>query len=184
MKRLAETFEAQVIMSDPNLAITVDNMCSEWGMVSYPQLSVLLVQLRFLSMIHQNHHWSAKGDPFYGDHLMFQRLYDAANAEVDAVAEKAVGLGSTSNVDMQLCATQLMRLVQGYGMVQLIPQPTELMKRSLMAELNFLMVTSLLVESLKENGIMTRGLDNMIAGIEDSHEGAVYLLKQRLTPGQ
>ena len=35
------------------------------------------------------------------------------------------------------------------------------------------------VDDLKEMGLLTRGLDNMIAGIEDKHESHVYLLKQR-----
>ena len=28
---------------------------------------------------------------------------------------------------------------------------------------------------------MTRGLDNMIAGIEDAHESSIFLLKQRIS---
>jgi hypothetical protein len=65
-------------------------------------------------------------------------------------------------------------------MTNTIPQPTELAKRSYLAEMNFLKVTSHLVNCMKECGTLTRGLDNLIAGIEDKHEGHVYLLKQRL----
>jgi hypothetical protein len=50
-----------------------------------------------------------------------------------------------------------------------------------MAEMNFLAVMKQLCESLKETGLMTHGLDNLLAGIEDAHEGHVYLLKQRVT---
>jgi DNA-binding ferritin-like protein len=182
-KRLAESFEVQIMVGDSNLPIMVDNMCSEWGGVPYPQLSVLLVHLKFLAAVHQNHHWTAKGDPFYGDHLLFERLYGGTVGEIDSVAEKAVGLGNVSNVDLMLQTTQVLRLVQGYGMSQTIPQPTELAKRSLMAEMNFLATIMRLVESMNETGTLTRGLDNLIAGIEDQHEGHVFLLKQRCTPG-
>lgn len=176
--RLTENVGVQVVV-DPNLHIAVDNMCSEWGNLPYPQLSVLLVHLKFLYHVHQNHHWTCKGDPFYGDHLLFQRLYEATQEEIDSVAEKTIGLGTSANVDLTLQTSQLLRLVQGYGMSQTIPQPNELAKRSLAAEMNFLGCTSRLVESMKECGLLTRGLDNLIAGIEDKHEGHVYLLKQR-----
>jgi hypothetical protein len=67
-------------------------------------------------------------------------------------------------------------------MTSTIPQPTELARRSYQAEMNFLKVASHLVEHMKESGTLTRGLDNLIAGIEDKHEGNVYLLKQRILP--
>jgi DNA-binding ferritin-like protein len=177
-KRIAETMEVQLV-SSPELLISVDNMCTEWGGLPYPQLSVLLVYLKFLAAVHQNHHWTAKGDPYYGDHLLFERIYGALPEEIDSVAEKAIGLGTSANVDLTLQTMQLNRLVQGYGMMQTIPQPTELAKRSLLAELNFLAVTAHLVQCMKEQGVLTRGLDNLIAGIEDKHETHVYLLKQR-----
>ena len=180
-KRLVETLEMKLVV-EPNLDIVTDNMCAEWGSVPYPQLSVLLVHLKFLAAVHQNHHWITKGEPFYGDHLLFQRLYGSVVEEIDSVAEKAIGLGSTANVDLVLQTSQLFKLVQGYGMTTTIPQPTELAKRSYLAEMNFLKVASHLVENMKECGTLTRGLDNLIAGIEDAHEGNVYLLKQRVLP--
>jgi DNA-binding ferritin-like protein len=178
-KRLVETLEMTLTV-EPNLDIVTDNMVAQWGSVPYPQLSVLLVHLKFLAAVHQNHHWITKGEPFYGDHLLFQRLYDSVVEEVDSVAEKAIGLGSTANVDLVLQTSQCLKLVQGYGMTTTIPQPAELAKRSYLAEMNFLKVASHLVEHMKECGTLTRGLDNLIAGIEDKHEGSVYLLKQRV----
>ena len=180
-RKLSESLE-MVLVVEPNLGIVTDNMVAEWGGAPYPQLSVLLVHLKFLASVHQNHHWTSKGDPFYGDHLLFQRLYSSTVEEIDSVAEKAIGLGTTANVDLMLVTSQLMKLVQGYGMTSTIPQPTELARRSYQAEMNFLKVASHLVEHMKESGTLTRGLDNLIAGIEDKHEGNVYLLKQRILP--
>ena len=180
-KRLVETLEMALVV-EPNLDIITENMVSEWGGVPYPELSVLLVHLKFLAAVHQNHHWITKGDPFYGDHLLFARLYEATAADIDSLAEKAIGLGCTSNVDIVLQHKQLCQLLQGYGMTATIPQPTELAKRSYLAEMNFLKAAAHLAEHLKSNGTMSRGLDNLLAGIEDKHEGHVYLLKQRITP--
>jgi len=180
-KRLVETLE-MVLVTEPNTNIIVDNMLSEWGNVNYAHLSVLLAHLKFLYSVHQNHHWITKGDPFYGDHLLFQRLYESTLEDIDSVAEKAIGLGSTANVDLVLQTAQLQKLVQGYGMTSTLPQPTELAKRSYLAEMNFLKVAAYLAECLKECGLMTRGLDNLLAGIEDKHESNIYLLKQRILP--
>lgn len=179
-KRLAETLEMKLIV-EPNIDIVTENMVSEWKSVQYPQLSVLLVHLKFLYSVHQNHHWITKGDPFYGDHLLFQRLYSGSAEDVDALAEKVIGLGGTNNVNLMLQTAQMLKLVQGYGMTSTIPQPSELPRRSYLAEMNFLKVADYLANQLKEFGLMTRGLDNLLAGIEDKHEGFVYLLKQRST---
>jgi DNA-binding ferritin-like protein len=179
-KRLVETLEMALTV-EPNADIITDNMVSEWGAVPYAQLSVILVHLKFLATLHQTHHWIAKGDPFYGDHLLFGRLYDAVVSEIDSVAEKAVGLGGTSNVDLVLQTKQVMQLAAGSGMSSTIPQAGQAALRSYAAEMTFLKAVAHLVEQMKENGMLTRGLDNLLAGIEDAHEGAVYLLKQRTT---
>ena len=180
-KNIKELFEKQVVMLEPNLPIVLDNMMATWGGVSYSQLSVLLVYLKFLALTHQTHHWIAKGDPFYGDHLLFERVYSAAQADIDVVAEKAVGLGTTANVDVLLSTTQVLKLVHGYGPLQTIPQQNELVRRSLTAEMMFLSCLKILCESMKVNGTCTLGVENMIADLADKHEGSVYLLKQRIS---
>lgn len=181
MNKVNENIAVISVVSEPNLDIVTDNMVAQWGNTLYPQLSVYLVYLKFLATVHQNHHWITKGEPFYGDHLLFQRIYEATNVDIDSLAEKAIGLGSTTNVDINLMTAQCYKLVQGYGMTATIPQPTELAKRSYLAEMNFLKAAAHLAECLEECGLLTRGLDNLLQGIEDKHEGHIYLLKQRIT---
>lgn len=166
---------------EPNLNVVVDNMISEWGGTPYAQLSVVLVYLKYLAALHQNHHWTTMGDPYYGDHLLFERLYGDLAEEIDSIAEKAIGLGCTANVDIQLQHSQLLKLICGTGSATMIPQSSDLARKSLMAEMNFLSAMKHICESLKECGLMTHGLDNLLAGIEDKHEGHVYLLKQRVS---
>jgi DNA-binding ferritin-like protein len=177
-KRLSE-ITGIIPAVEPNAAIVTDNMVSEWGGVPCPQLSVALAMLRFLFFVHQTHHWIAKGDPFYGDHLLFARLYEDIDDEIDKLAEKAIGLGSTANVDLSRQISHIAKLTQGYGMVSTIPQPSDLAQRSLAAEQNFIKCLEFLMQAMEEAGCMTKGLDNLLAGILDVHEGHVYLLKQR-----
>ena len=164
---------------EPNLGILTENMMAEWGGIPYAQLSVVLVHLKFLADVHQTHHWTTKGDPFYGDHLLFSRIYDVVKCEVDSIAEKAIGLGSSFNVDLRLVTSQVMKLVSGYGMTATIPQQSDLARRSLLAEMNFLKVIDQMILSLDECGLLTNGVENMLQGIADVHEGHIYLLKQR-----
>lgn len=183
MKKLIETLEIQLIAPSTGYGVSVDNMLAEWGAVPYSQLSVMLVNLRFLSMIHQTHHWQARGDSFYGDHLLYERLYNDTVSEIDAIAEKSVGLGTDQNVHLPLQVAQLMKLVQGYGMSSTIPNQSELARRSLVAEVGFLRCAEHVSCSLKEAGLMTNGLENMLQGFCDVHEGHVYLLKKRCQRG-
>ena len=177
-KKITESFHMMLTV-EPNLHIITENMMAEWGNIPYSQLSVVLVHLKFLSELHQHHHWTCMGDPFYGDHLLFSKLYDSVNEEVDPVAEKAIGLGSTSNVNMQLMHSQVLKLISSVGSGMTIPQSTDLAKRSLIAEMNFLKVIDHAMSSLDECGMLSNGIDNLLQGIADKHEGHVYLLKQR-----
>ena len=49
-------------------------------------MTLLLQLLAILRALHWSHwtlHWKVKGDPFYGDHLMYQRLYEAVVEEIN-----------------------------------------------------------------------------------------------------
>jgi DNA-binding ferritin-like protein len=177
-KKITESFHMMLTV-EPNLHIITENMMAEWGNISYSQLSVILVHLKFLAELHQHHHWTCMGDPFYGDHLLFQRLYDGVSGEIDSVAEKVIGLGCTSNVNMQIVQSQILKLVSNVGSGMTIPQSNDLAKRSMIAEMNFLKVIDYAMSSLDECGMLSNGVDNLLQGIADKHEGHVYLLKQR-----
>jgi DNA-binding ferritin-like protein len=180
MKKINESMQV-LIVTEPNQEIILDNMMAEWSGLPYSQLSVLLVYLKFLAVVHQNHHWTCMGDPFYGDHLLFSKLYEAVDCEIDPVAEKVIGLGCTSNVNPQLMHSQILKLLTGAGAASTIPQTSDLARKSLMVELNFLKLVDSCRSSLEESGLLTNGVDNMLQGIADKHEGHVYLLKQRCT---
>lgn len=167
----------------PHTDLLVDNMVTAWGGIAYAELSIVLVHLRYLAFVHQTHHWTAKGDPFYGDHKTFELLYDAILEEVDKVAEKAVGLGNEANVSLPLQVTQLTQLCKAYGSPQTVPQNNELAKASLVAEWNFLKILVATIHLMKQNGSFTPGIDNMLQGMFDQHEKHVYLLKRRCVQG-
>lgn len=182
-RRLIETIEAQVILTSMSSGdVVFQGMCSEWTGMPYAELSVLLANLRALHCIHHTHHWQALGDSFYGDHLLFGRLYDAIAGEIDSLGEKVVGMGSIENVKLDLQMSQVMQFVAQAkaNPMQAIPQKDDLAKCSMMCELDFLRNCSLTQKLLEEQGLLTGGISNMLEGFEDVHEGHVYLLKQRV----
>ncbi len=166
-------------MSDMNSICIA--LSKQWQGQPYGNLSLVLVFLRYLALVHQTNHHVAKGDMFYGDHLLFERLYNAVSPEIDLVAEKAVGMGTAQNVDLFKQAQQLNQLVQNHKITQRdIPTPTDLAMSSLIAENLFLSAIEHANQTFTAQSKLTKGIDNMLAQIVDTHEGHVYLLKQRV----
>lgn len=185
MKRLTEWIEVGPTGNEageqprPHTDLQVDNTVEAWGGISYAELSILLVYLRYLAALHQTHHWVCRGDAFYGDHKLFEELYACVIQEIDAVAEKAVGLGSEHNVNLSLQIIQLGQLGKACASPQTVPQTSDLAKASLVAEFNFLKVLTATMQVMRANKTMTDGVENMLQGIADRHEAHIYKLKRR-----
>jgi hypothetical protein len=174
----AETLAGKILMQE--VAI-FDGQGEE-----YVDLAVLLGSLRALYMIHQTHHWQSQGKDFYGDHLLFQRLYEGIAGEIDLVAEKLVGLGgiATTNYFAQMHHMQTFQKAVSN-------KEQSVVEVSLLAEATFLAMGRLVLLRLSELNtgaakfggmkmMLTPGLENMIGGILDLHESHLYLLSQRL----
>lgn len=183
-RRLAESLEVKATTEALGTDVDFQNELAFWGQVSVPELSVVLVHLELTERVHRLHHWQAKADPFYGDHLMFERLADGVGAFVDKVAEKAIGMGGPENVDLSARTESLARLTDAISLLgSTVPGKDDLARRSLAATASLVRVLDLAASSMREMGTLTRGVDNMLAGIEDTVEDAFYLLKQRITEG-
>jgi hypothetical protein len=114
------------------------------------ELGVLLSALKALAVVHQSHHWQTRGVTYYGDHLLFERIYGNVDGEVDGIAEKAVGFGP-----------------------HLLVQPIVVSTHQLMVLLH------LAYAGLEKSGLLSLGVDNRLQGIADKHEENIYLLQQR-----
>jgi DNA-binding ferritin-like protein len=128
--------------------------------------------LRGLAIIHQTAHWITKGENYYGKHLLFDRIYNSVNDEVDLAAEKLIGVfgGEFLNPENHVNITK--DFVANYS-------NKDLTERSLEAEIDFLTLSEGIYKKIKENGDMSLGLDDMIMSIASTHETNVYLLKQQ-----
>lgn len=155
----------------------VDEQTKNHGNAQYAELAALLGATRGLSFVHQQNHWCSKGQNYYGDHLLFMRLYEATDKEIDPLAEKAVGLGTESFVMM----TNLMPHTRAFmGFVgDELNNPDDGYSSSLKAELLFAAIAEEVFKTLKTQGLLTPGLEQLIGTMMDVHEGHLYLLKQR-----
>jgi DNA-binding ferritin-like protein len=130
--------------------------------------------LRALYQLLQWMHWRSKGSPFYGDHLLFQRLYEETSKEMDSIAEKSIGLTNDINVVAPAQnSADAAQLLKGFDVT---------VEGALRAEHGFIELIKRIHDGLGE--LLTDGLDNLLQGIADTHEGHVYLLQQRLSQGQ
>lgn len=135
--------------------------------------NTMVAYLKAIYTIHQQNHWLSKGDHFYGNHLLFQRLYEGAQEDLDSIAEKCIGIFGEESVDykFQLKVTQniMNKYVSQKGLEQ-----------SLSAEKDYLKILKTCYIVLKEKDSMTLGLDDMIMSIYSKREESVYLLQQAL----
>lgn len=133
--------------------------------------------LRGLAIIHQQAHWVTKSTSFYGDHLLYDRIYNDTLDHIDQVAEKTVGVFDKECMDL---STHI-KTCQDFINTVLEKDYADNMERGLTAEKMFLDYSKKLYDYLKESGDMTLGIDDMIMSIANKHEEFVYLLKQAQT---
>lgn len=146
---------------------------------AYP-LGALLACLRASSQLHQSNHWRTKGKSFYGDHLLFMRLYEDGLDFIDQVAERAVGMGASAVVDPMVQAQQILGwCTQFCGEGFTSDDPEACVVTSLKAEQQVCRCIDTVYKQLEAAGQLSSGTDNLLQGVADLHEGFVYLLQQR-----
>jgi DNA-binding ferritin-like protein len=142
------------------------------------RLQGLLSVLRAQYMSYQTSHWQSAGQAYYGNHLLFQRLYEQVQEEVDAVAEKAVGYLGPEVVDVVPQAELVLSWVGRWG------QEADHHKRGLQSEHDVQAVLQAAYDAIKAAKAMTLGLDDWIMATASAHDTNAYLLQQVLrAPG-
>lgn len=133
-------------------------------------LSDVLGALHALSICYKTAHWLSNGENFYGDHLLFQRLYEDISDEIDSVAERMVGLmgdGATSLMEPLKLLTVASTIISSY--------PRHGADVSLFDAEKMFQAT--VITALKNAS--SPGLENLLQGIADKHDEHLYLLQQR-----
>ena len=139
-------------------------------------LADLLSYARAVTQAEHSFHWRTRGPAFYGDHLMFERLYTGSAADIDPIAEKLLGL--TNSQDSLCPATLAAKTAQALVDMNLNNDPKAFAADALRIEMAMIALISATIQVCGEQ--MTDGLENFLQGMADKHEGHVYLLQQAL----
>jgi hypothetical protein len=135
-------------------------------------LQMLLSGLRAAHFAHWTTHWQVKGQPFYGDHLLMERLYTGIVDDIDTLAEKIVGMYGSEAVEPVSQIDQMSIYIR--GLVSLEKDP---LHRAYLVEQGLQQLFTFIYNKLE--GQMSLGLDDYIMSTANAHETNVYLLKQR-----
>lgn len=143
----------------------------------YAELAVFLGSLRALQIIHQSHHWQSMGKNSYSDHLLYQRLYEVIEREVDAIGEKIVGTGQMKLTNY---FTQLKHIE---NFLNVVTSRGAISQDSYTAELAIVTMGEVVINRLQiasgDKKYLTAGIEQAIGDILNKHEEHLYLLQQR-----
>lgn len=141
-------------------------------------MGVLLSMLRAEAVVHQTHHWQTRGQNYYGDHLLFDRLYGDANGLIDSWAERTVGVGGIEYVGPVIQMAHQAVLV-AYAQPEAQEAQEDFPECSLAVVRLVLLLIEVVRADLAAIGALTSGTENLLQGIADKHEEFAYLLTQR-----
>jgi len=160
--------------------LDLDKCCAEMSELfdndPYATLGMFLGCTEALQMIHHSHHWQTKGSVFFADHLLYQRLYTQILGEIDLVGEKLVGVSKKSKLTNYFLRMKVIQKFLDYWTT-----PDDYIKVSFAAEQSYVKIGEHIMKKLEEDGLLTRGLEQMLGNILDKHEEHYYLLQQRVS---
>lgn len=159
--------------ADSVLTVVVD------GLPAGPavELAALVAILRAGALVHQSHHWQTNGPSYYGDHLLFERVYNESVGFIDQVAERAVGLGAEAFVGPTLQARLIPVITRMWCSDG--GDPSEFVSLSLSVERCIVDCIETARAILRDRSELSSGTDNLLQGVADKHEEFIYLLQQR-----
>jgi len=117
-------------------------------------------------------HWRAKGPNYYGNHLLFDRLYTDLTEEIDTLAEKIVGYFGEDAVENTVISEKTNNWLQKWSDIK---DPVD---RAIQTEKDMQNIFKAAYERLKEADDMSLGLDDFLMATANAHETNLYLLQQ------
>jgi hypothetical protein len=140
-----------------------------------PMLRIVFAILRAQYLDYQTSHWQTRGPAYYGNHLLFQRLYEGVQEEIDALGEKLVGYFGIEAVDLEVSLDLISEMVSRWCSHD-CP-----FRRGLTSEGELQDALSIIRNGWPEAHYpLPLGLDDWLAATANAHESNQYLLQQVL----
>ena len=142
-------------------------------------LQRLLAHLRALRQVYHTTHWNVSGSNYYGDHLLFQRLYAGEEGaslddQIDGLGERMVRYFGSETVSDSIILPMMQQIVSS------AEAQREPIRRAYQMEQATHKAIEDAYEALKATGHKTLGLDDFLMALADERDTVLYLLGQRL----
>ena len=142
-------------------------------------LQRLLAHLRALRQVYHTTHWNVSGGNYYGDHLLFQRLYAGEEGaslddQIDGLGERMVRYFGSETVSDSVILPMMQQIVSS------AEAQREPIRRAYQMEQATHKAIEDAYEALKATGHKTLGLDDFLMALADERDTVLYLLGQRL----
>lgn len=175
---LATIDGGEVNISLPDVEINaMDNMIP----VTAPEIMAAYIGFTraFHLWMHSAHNVT-KGTGFAGDHVsLYGPIYVDVQDAIDRVIEKAIGVFDDESLACPMRITSDATIVLNEWESPVGQSAERIADIALVYAKQFVTVDENAAETLRTMGTLTYGLDNLLAELADTHEGYVYLIRQR-----
>ena len=155
---------AVTVAADPGTSMSVVS-CKEHCLA-------LLGLLRAIHWEYSTSHWRVRGPNFYGDHLLFQRLYENMEDCVDQLAEKLVHKYG------ERCVDPCHQMKIAHSWLAQIDAILDVHDRGIKLETMLQEQIKVCYDALERANELSFGWDDFLMALANKHEGHMYLLKQ------
>jgi DNA-binding ferritin-like protein len=142
----------------------------------------ILAHLRALQWVSWTSHWTASGPSYYGDHQLLQRLYEGKgggpniNEEIDGLGERMVAYFGPPSVNPEAIVGRVHQLTG-----QAVQSSADQFEALLTMEMQLQHAIQRAWKANQASGEhMSLGIDDMLMGLANEREAAIYLLQRRL----
>ena len=135
-------------------------------------LKEVLSLLRAQRWLFQTLHWQVEGKDYYEKHLLFQRLYEALDEEIDTLAEKLVGYFGSDVVSAADSMEKSQKWLAGWK------DSGDPIATALRAEKQLQALLRRTYDVMNQKKELSLGLDDFLMATASAHETHLYLLGQ------
>ena len=133
-------------------------------------MTEILYRLQALYQFYKSAHWLAKGELFYQDHKLFERLYEGFDDEMDTLVELLLATeGEDKEFEPALIMKEATKFIPNFG------DTKANMKSAAKAEEELLQI----IQEIDDKDVSV-GLFNHLAAIAQAHTSKGYLLHRAL----
>lgn len=134
-------------------------------------LTDLVAAFRAAYEVTRNSHWRLRGNDFYGNHLLLERIYTETANHADKLAERVVGLYGEAWLEGNQQADRIAHYIKEF--TRLDPMTSAWLSAS---ELHALIAKT--YADLKARNELSLGTDDLLMSLQSDVEQHLYLLQQ------